>query len=144
MRKPGYLTLLLFVGLFVLLHTCGGPESIEEPEPGLTSADISVLTLSPEVNGKEVTLKAVIEVDVDKLDQELVWGFMWFVDNGTTERDIKKLTVGRGFFRGAYKIFKEDFPSEEEVAFCAFVDFKASPNAGLEQILGEEIWFDTK
>ncbi|MCE7993141.1 MAG: hypothetical protein HEP71_14235 [Roseivirga sp.] len=144
MKKPGYLTLLLTVGVFFLMNACGGLETTEEPEPGLTSADISVLTLSPEVNDKEVILKAAIEVDVDKLDQELVWGFMWFVDNGTTERDIKKLTVGKGFFRGPYKIFKDDFPSEKEVAFCAFVDFKASPNAEVEQILGEEIWFDTK
>ena len=123
MRKPEYLTLLLSVGVFVFLNACGGPENTEEPEPGLTSADISVLTLSPEVNDKEVTLKAIIEVDVDKLDQELVWGFMWFVDNGTTERDIKKLTVGKGFFQGPYKIFKDDFSFRKGACFLRLCRF---------------------
>lgn len=136
--------LLLLAGAFFSLSACGGLTSERELEPGLTSADVLVITHEPEINDKEVTLRAGIEVDVDKLDQELVWGFMWFVDRGTTERDIQRTVVGKGFYRGTYGILKDDFPSGEEIGFCAFVDFKASPDAEVEQILGEEIWFDAR
>lgn len=145
MRHLHSVMLLLCSGAFLLLSACEGLESSkEELEPALTSADVGVLTYESEVNDKQVTLKAGIEVDVDKLDQQLVWGFMWFVDEGTMEREINRLTVGRGFYRGQYKFIKSDFPSDKKIGFCAFVDFKASPNAEVEQILGEELWFDAK
>lgn len=145
MRYLNSWMLLPCAGVFLLLSACGGLEtSKEELAPALTSADVQVFTFEPEVNEKEVTLKAGIEVDVDKLDQELLWGFMWFVDEGTTDREVNKLTVGKGFFRGDYKFIKSDFPSDKNIVFCAFVDFKASPNAEVEQILGVEFEFDAK
>lgn len=144
MKKLKDIMLLLTAGAFFSLSACGGLTSERELEPGLTSADVSVTTYEPQINDKEVTLNAGIVVDVDKLDQQLVWGFMWFVDNGTAERDIQKMVTGRGFYSGTYKIIKDDFPSGEQIGFCAFVDFKASPNAQVEQIVGEEIWFDAR
>lgn len=145
MRQSRQIKLLFTAGAFILLSACGGLTSEREvPEPTITSADILVSTYEPQQNEKEVTLNAGIEVDVDKLGQQLVWGFMWFVDNGTAERNIQKLTVGKGFYSGHYKIKKDDFPSGEQIVYCAFVDFKATPTAEVEEIVGEELWFDAR
>lgn len=144
MRTSKNYLYLLLLGIMVSLSACEGLNSTNELEPGITSADVVVVTCQPEIIDKQVTLNASIEVDVDRLGQQLVWGFMWFEDNGTAERDVQKLTIGRGFHSGAYKAFKDDFPSGKQIAYCAFVDFKASPNAEVEQILGEEFRFEAR
>ena len=134
---------LLLSGLIILFSACGGLESEREIEESLTSAGIRVFTFEPEIADQQVTLKASTSFDRNKVDQELVWGFMWFEDNGTAEREFRKLTVGRGFSSGPFQILKDDFPAGKNIGYCAFVDFKASPDAEVEQIIGEEIWFET-
>jgi hypothetical protein len=136
---------MLLTGILVMLSSCGGllEDRGEDIEPLLTIDDINVSTFEAELNNKEVTLKGSVGVNVDKLDQELVWGFMYRIDGGATVR-MEEIIVGRGFYSGHFKIKKSDFPEGKDILYCAFINFRESSNARVGQLVGEEFVFTAR
>lgn len=136
---------MLFTGMLVMVSSCGGLQEnrAEDIEPLLTIDDVIVSTFEADLNDKEVTLNGSVGVHIDKLDQELVWGFMYQIDDGST-RTMKEIIVGRGFYSGHFKIKKSDFPQGKDILYCAFVNFRESASALVEQVVGEEFGFTAR
>ncbi len=133
---------LLFAVGAILFSACEAPsEDTLVPAPFLAFEDFTVSTLRPEFHEGQVLLKGNFEVDEKKIDQELIWGFLWMKAGEDRNSDMRRINVGRCYKPGDFKRYVDSLPRDEDIVVCAFVEARLNGEAEVTPVVGDEVEF---